>query len=127
MIPSADDLSPPTRVWRALTRHKTAAAAFFVGVLAVVAAVTLLTPRTYRSQSKLFLRLGRENATLDPTATLGQNPVIAVPVSRENEINSVLEILKTRVLLEKVVDRVGPAVILGTAPWDPENPPAGAS
>lgn len=82
-------------------------------VLGVVAAATVYTPRTYRSQTKLFLRLGRENATLDATATLGQNPVVALPPTRDNEINSVLEILKSRVLLEKVADRVGPAVILG--------------
>lgn len=79
----------------------------------MVAAATVYTPRTYRSQTKLFLRLGRENATLDATATLGQNPVVALPPTRDNEINSVLEILKSRVLLEKVADRVGPAVILG--------------
>lgn len=118
---------PPPMVWRALTRYRVPAAIFFVAVLAVVGTATALMPRTYRSQSKLFLRLGRENATLDPTATLGQNAVVAIPLSRESEINSVLEVIRSRVMLEKVVDRLGPAVVLGKAPLgaaDPAPPPA---
>lgn len=122
MNPIAERLASPAKVWRALCRHRAAAAAFFAGVLVVVALATVLMPRAYRSQTKLFLRLGRENATLDPTATLGQTPVVALPPTRDNEINSVLEILKSRVLLEKVVDRVGPEAILGKAPWQPREP-----
>src|SRR5437764_1941493 len=82
-------------------------------VLIATAVITWLMPRAYRSQAKLFVRLGRENVTLDPTATFGQAPVVAVPQSRENEINSVVEILRSRSLLDAVVDRVGPAALLG--------------
>lgn len=121
MTSPTDYLSSPVKVWHALIRHKVAAAAFFVCVLALVAAATLLMPAAYHSQSKLFLRLGRENATLDPTATLGQSPVVALPPTRENEINSILEMLKTQHLLQQVVDRVGPEVILGDAPFDPNR------
>ncbi|MFO0805468.1 MAG: hypothetical protein U0791_20380 [Gemmataceae bacterium] len=119
VTPSTVPLGSPIAVLHALRRHKPAAAAFFIAMLAAVAVATLVMPRAYRSQTKLFLRLGRENATLDPTATLGQTPVVAVPATRENEINSVLEVIKSRVLLERVVDRVGPAVILGSADYDP--------
>ena len=94
-------------------RHKYWALGFFAVVVATVGLVTFLLPKTYRSEGKLFLRLGRENTMLDPTASLGQEPVIAMPYSRENEINSVVEILQGRALLEKVVDAIGPAVILG--------------
>jgi uncharacterized protein involved in exopolysaccharide biosynthesis len=106
-------------VWRVLYRQKTKIGLFFLLIMGGVAAFTFLSPKAYRSQAKLFLRLGRENATLDPTVTFGQTPVVAVPSSRENEIHSVLEILKSRVLLEKVVAAVGPRIILGTA-----RPPA---
>jgi uncharacterized protein involved in exopolysaccharide biosynthesis len=102
-------------LWRVLSRQKVKIALSFLLIMGGVAAFTLLSPKTYRSQAKLFLRLGRENATLDPTATLGQTPVVVVPATRENEINSVIEILKSRVLLEKVVAAVGPRIILGTA------------
>src|SRR5438105_4233217 len=97
---------------RAVLRHKAAAALCFLGVVAVAAAITALSPRAYCSQAKLFLRLGRENATLDSTATLGQTPVVAMPPSREGEVYSVMEMLRGRGLLEKVVDRVGPRAIL---------------
>jgi polysaccharide biosynthesis protein PslE len=107
--------NPLRDVYQALVRHKRKSAWFFVTVVAGVVLLTFLSPKEYRSEGKLFMRLGRENATLDPTASLGQNPIVAVPQSRENEINSVVEILQSRVLLEKVVDGLGPAVILGAA------------
>src|SRR5438132_13374068 len=36
-----------------------------------------------------------------------------MPPTRENEINSVVEMLRTRSLLEEVVDRIGTAALLG--------------
>ncbi len=95
-----------------ILRHRKKALSFFVAVVTGVVLLTLVWPKEYRSEGKLFVRLGRENATLDPTATLGQNPIVAVPLSRENEINSVVEIMQSRALLEKVVDKLGPAAIL---------------
>jgi len=100
-------------VYRAFVRHRRKAVLFFVAVMTGVVLFTLLCPKEYRSEGKLFLRLGRENAMLDATATLGENPIAAVPLSRENEINSVVELLQSRMLLEKVVDQLGPAAVLG--------------
>ena len=100
--------SPLQDVWRAVVRHKGKAVACFLAVTASVTLVVLLMPRTYQSEGKLLVRLGRENATLDPTVTLSQEAVVAVPISRESEINSVVEILQSRSLLEKVVDESGP-------------------
>ena len=91
-------------------------ALFFVAVMAATALVTFLMPRTYRAQAKLMIRLGRENATLDPTATLGQAGVVAVPQSMENELNSAIEVLKSRPVIEQAVDAVGPQAILGREP-----------
>ena len=91
-------------------------------ITAAVAAATFLWPKSYRSEGKLLVRLGRENATLDATATLGQESVVAVPVSRDSEINSVVEILQSRSLLEKVVDAVGVGQLLkGASPADRER------
>src|SRR2546421_5302062 len=101
-------------------RHKRKVALCFLAVLAATAVFTLVSPRAYRSQAKLFVRLGRENATLDPTAAVGQGPVVAVPQSRENEIVTAVEILKSRILVEKVVDAIGPPTILGESPSSDE-------
>src|SRR5262249_16596432 len=77
------------------------------------AAITFLMPKVYRSEGKLLVRLGRENMALDPAATLGTTPVLTVQQTQENEINSVIEILKSRALAERIVDELGPAAILG--------------
>ena len=99
----------------ALLRHKGKGASFFGVVLAGTILITIFAPRKFRSEGKLYLRLGRENATLDPTVTLGENSIVAMPQSRENEINSVAEMVQNRAVLEKVVDKLGPAVVLEEA------------
>lgn len=91
-------------------RHKKKVIIFFFVVIITVTLGTFLAPEIYQSEAKLMLKLGRESVTLDPTATTGQ--VVAVSQSREEEINSELEILGTRELAEKVVDRIGAEVIL---------------
>ena len=59
----------------------------------------------------IFVKLGREAVSLDPTATTGST--ISVLESRDNEINSIRDMLYSRGLIEKVVDRIGPEVVLG--------------
>ena len=98
--------------YRILFRHKKKAGGFFLAVMLGVCLYAFLGPRTYRSEGKLFVRLGRENARVDPTATLGREPAIVVPYSRESEMNSVVELLQSQVLLESVVDALGPETIL---------------
>ena len=66
---------------------------------------TLVCPRTYQSEARIYVRLGRETVHLDPTATTGQTVQLAD--SREREIFSVLELLRSRALFEKVVDQLG--------------------
>ncbi|MFO0928096.1 MAG: hypothetical protein U0736_13840 [Gemmataceae bacterium] len=106
---------------QALYRGRWTMAVFFTVCMAVVVAATYFSSRIYRSQAKLYVRLGRENATLDPTATLGQSAVVAVPPSRENELNSFLDILGSRILMDRVIDRLGIDVVLGKEP--PNTPP----
>ena len=79
-----------------------------LGVLAIGALAAL--PRKYQSEAKLFVRLGRESVTLDPTATTGTT--VQVQESRESQINSTRDMLKSRALLERVVEKLGPDVIL---------------
>jgi uncharacterized protein involved in exopolysaccharide biosynthesis len=110
-------------VCNTLFRHKKKIAIVAILILAVAAGITLFIPRVYRSQAKLLIRLGRENAALDPTVTMGQAPVVAVPTSREDDVNSALEILTSRFLLERVVDAIGAQAILGRIPLSAD--PAG--
>ena len=97
-------------VYYVLFRHKWKMVLFLVTVIGTVTVGTLRRPDIFRSEAKLLLRLGRESVTLDPTVTTGQ--IIGVSRSRESEINSELEILKSRVLAGKVVDTIGPLAFL---------------
>ena len=69
-------------IYRALRIHRKKAVLWFLVITGTVAVLTFCWPRTYRSEGKLLVRLGRENATLDSTVTLGESAVVAVPLSR---------------------------------------------
>ena len=96
-------------IYYVLFRHKWKIVLFFFAVVITVTVVTFLTPEIYRSDAKLLVRLGRENVTLDPTAT-GQ--VVSLNQTRESEIKSELEILMSRDLAEKIVDSIGAMTFL---------------
>ena len=71
-------------------------------VLAILAMIFL--PRSYVSEAMIFVKLGRETVSLDPTATTGST--ISVLDTRDNEINSIRDMLYSRGLVERVVDRL---------------------
>ena len=96
----------------AILRQRAKAFTAFSVVMLAAILITLFAPRTYVSEAHLFVRLGRENVVLDPTATLGESKTVSVSQSREHELNTVATILKSRQLAEKVVSAVGYAAIL---------------
>jgi uncharacterized protein involved in exopolysaccharide biosynthesis len=99
---SLKDLMTLANAQRILRKYWRHSLGIFAGIMLLVFVALALAPRTYQSEAKLFVRVGRESVTLDPTATTGQ--MISVYESRENEINSVVDVLQSRVLLESVVD-----------------------
>jgi len=86
-------------------RHKWKAVLFFFAVTITVTLYTFQAPEVYRSDAKLIVRPGRENVTLQHTATTGQ--IISIGQPRKSEINSELEILRSRELAGKVADAIG--------------------
>ena len=82
--------------------------------------VILFWPRQYRSEAKIWLKLGRENSHLDPTAATGETISIQEN-DREDEIKSVLDILASRGVVTDVVDTLGPLVVLGREPLPGEE------
>ncbi|MGE0695492.1 MAG: GumC family protein [Pirellulales bacterium] len=90
--------------------------AFFLTSMTLVVLGLLFFPRTYKSDARLFVRLGKESVGLDPTAALQQT--VSVNDSRESEINSVVELLRSRAVLDDVVKRLGADEILGTQPGE---------
>lgn len=102
-----------TTFFQALKNHWFAAGLVFAatGVLSVMAIIFL--PKAYSSEAMIFVKLGRETVSLDPTATTGST--ISVLEGRDNEINSIRDMLYSRGIVERVVDRIGPEVVLGDA------------
>ena len=101
-----------------MPRHPKKSLLTFTSIFALSLVACIALPRTYESESLLFVRVGRESVTLDPTVTTGQ--VIALNESRESELNSILEVLKSRALTERVVDQLGPEAILSPPSDDKE-------
>lgn len=99
---------------RVLFRRQRLMLWFFVATMALVTLVLVIMPRTYMSESRLFVRLGKESVGLDPTVTTSQT--VPMENSRESEINSELEILRSRVLREDVVKKIGADVVLRETP-----------
>src|SRR5689334_7082727 len=95
-------------------RHNGKMAVVFCAILATFVGALIAFPRSYPSEARMFVRLGKESVSLDPTATMHET--ISVNESRESEINSELEILRSRALLEDVVTQLGADEILSDGP-----------
>ena len=95
----------------AARNHWFAAALVFIATAGLTVLAMFILPRSYESEAMIFVKLGRETVSLDPTATTGST--ISVLESRDNEINSIRDMLYSRGIMEKVVDRIGPEVVLG--------------
>jgi uncharacterized protein involved in exopolysaccharide biosynthesis len=89
--------------------------AILVGTL-----VLLYCPRSYRSEAKLFLRVGRESVSLDPTASTGQT-IAFQQNDRKDEIKSAIELIKSRGVLDQVVDELSPEVVLSDGSSGPQT------
>ncbi|WP_197168086.1 GumC family protein [Neorhodopirellula pilleata] len=90
------------------------------GIVAGWLAIVVL-PRAYESEAKVFIRSGRESVTLDPTATT--SATISMQKTQESEILSALEVLNSRQVAERVVDKLGAVAILdGQLPPNESDP-----
>ncbi|HEX5471925.1 MAG TPA: hypothetical protein VFW73_08560, partial [Lacipirellulaceae bacterium] len=79
--------------------------------LVLGALVYIFAPRTYRSEARIFLRLGRESVGLDPIATTGQTLALQ-QADRKDEVKSAIEVLGSRSVVSQAVDQVGASVVL---------------
>lgn len=104
----------PRDVARVVFRHFRRMAMVFFGVVILTLLVIALYPRGYTSEAKLFLKVGRESVALDPTATTGQT--IMLQKTQVDEVNSALQVLTSREVLQRVVERVGAEQIVSDTP-----------
>lgn len=98
-------------IFQVLRRQAIVIGAVFTLGVALTVLVIIFAPRKYGSHAKLLLKLGRENVSVDPTVTT-TGDLISLHRTYEGEINTALNTMSSREILEKVVDEVGLAAIL---------------
>lgn len=91
-------------------KHKGKIVTFFLVTVVTVTVGSFVMKSVYEATSQLLVKFGRENIYIPttPTAT-STSPIFSF--SREEQINSEIEILKSRYLLEKVIDTIGAEII----------------
>ncbi len=102
------------QIFGALTRHKFKAFFAWLIVIAFIVLAFLAWPRQYGSEGRLYVQMGRNNTGISPTTGSAS---ISIQDTRETEIRSVLEIIKSRAVVESVVKDIGAEVILKSR-WD---------
>ncbi len=114
MLANHQNQFTPRKVARVLFRHRLLMALFFCAATALTLLAIAIYPRAYTSESKMFIRVGRESVALDPTATTGQT--IMLQKTQVDEVNSALQVLVSREVYQRVVERVGAERILQDLP-----------
>ena len=105
-----------------LRRHVLNIMVTFCVVMGMAVFYTAISPVLYTSEAKLFVRLGAKPWRY-PTATTNQT--VNLQETRENELNSIYELLKSRAMIEQLVDTFGIDAVLdkstGASSADPER------
>ncbi len=90
---------------------------FMTGFLSCLVVVgLLLIPNKYQSDALLYVRMGRGTVSLDP-ATTAASQTISLMDRRQSEINSVREMLRSRIVLDRAARQVGVDRILAHDAW----------
>jgi uncharacterized protein involved in exopolysaccharide biosynthesis len=91
-----------------LFKRKSVILLFFFATVCTVAIGTFLSNPVYEAKSQILVKVGRENLYVPPTGNV--NPVINLN-NPEEQINSEIEIIKGRSLLEQVLQALGPTKV----------------
>lgn len=93
----------PRELLHVLFKHQTKIFTVFILTVAAVAAITFLTTPIYEATASLLVKVGREYRTI-PELGNGQGEMV---VDRQQIINSELQILNNRELIEAVIAEIG--------------------
>jgi uncharacterized protein involved in exopolysaccharide biosynthesis len=89
-------------VVRPVFRQRRVATAIFIGIFSGAILCVLLLPPKYEAEMKILVNRERVDPVVTPNADIAQSAE-AVPEVSEEDLNSEVELLKSRDLLEKVV------------------------
>lgn len=90
-------------------KRKTRILLFFCAVVGAVAIFTFMKNPIYEATAQVLVKIGREDVYLPDLPEGRVSPQIRL--TREEQINGEIEILKSRFLAEKVVGSLGPTII----------------
>lgn len=90
-----------------LFKHKTKIATVFAGVVLCTVIITLRRPPVYEAKSSMLVKIGREYLT---HPEVGDTKSL-MSLSKEEVINSEIQILSSKELMAKVVDTLGVKVL----------------
>lgn len=102
-----------SQIFGAIMRQKVKGLFAFLTVFVLVMAVFVVYPKSYGSEGKIHVQMTRTETNLSPVVSSdGQSRGISIQDTRETEIKSVEEVLKSHAVLEAVARKVGPDEIL---------------
>ena len=88
-------------------RHRGKMLLCFCTIVVLVTMLTFIAPEVYRSDAHILIRSGRENLTVDLSQNERAMTMVHDRQSQESLVNSEVDILKSRFLLGKVVEKIG--------------------
>lgn len=99
-----------SEVLRSLWKHRYSICLTTVVLALFFATIVFFVPVKYDSDAQLLVKLGRGTISTDPTS--GSSPSVSVQETRLSQVSSVKEMLQSRALADKVVQRIGAERIL---------------
>jgi uncharacterized protein involved in exopolysaccharide biosynthesis len=90
-----------------LFKHKAKMITIFLTVVVTVTIGSFLLPPIYEASSKILVKFGRENVFMPTSPASSGNTPFLFDSSREERINSEIEIFKGRNLIEEVISTLG--------------------
>ena len=95
-------------IFQVIFKFKLVVTIIFLSVVCAVTLITFVMPKVYEADAKIMVKFGRENIYMPTSPTMRENQPILFDYSREERLNSEVEILNGRNLIEKVIGDLGP-------------------
>lgn len=105
----------PGDVWRSIRRRIPSIILITLVVTAAVLALVIAWPNQYRSEGMMYVRLGRGALAVDPTTKTSNS--VSMQETRTAEVVSIGEMIGSREIAERTVDRVGVELINAPRTW----------
>jgi uncharacterized protein involved in exopolysaccharide biosynthesis len=103
---------PITTILETVFRHKWKIVLFPLLMISIAVLIILFYPRSYVSEARVLVQVGRESVGIDPTASTGAM-ISLQQTGRDDEMTSAVDVLQSREVLALVVDRLGADYVLG--------------